>query len=123
MMHLKTLLLGFTLSLLPIVSMAGSGHDHGHGHGHDHGHASAPVTQEAAKDNAAQIVSELVTRAKLESSWLLITAASIEKITVKGTPEWLVVFVNSNVADADKQKLYVFLTLSGEYIAANFTGK
>lgn len=123
MMYLKTLLLGLTLSLLPIISIAGSGHDHGHGHGHDHGHSSTPVTQEVAKENAAQIVSELVARDKLESSWLLITAASIEKITVKESSEWLVVFTNSNIADAKKQTLYVFLTPGGEYIAANFTGK
>ncbi len=117
-MHIKTLLLGFVLGLLPITAMAGSGHDHGHGHGH----SPAPVTQETAKENAAQIVSALVTRDKLENSWLLITAASIEKITVKGTPEWLVIFVNSNIADTEKQTLYVYLTLGGEYIAANFTG-
>jgi len=48
MMYLKTLLLSFTLGLLPIIAMAGSGHDHGHGHGH----TPAPVTQEIAKENA-----------------------------------------------------------------------
>jgi len=31
--------------------------------------------------------------------------------------------LNESVADINKQKLYVFLTLGGDYIAANFTGK
>lgn len=40
-----------------------------------------------------------------------------------GDTEWVVVFVNDKIADTDKQKLYVFLTLGGDYIAANYTGK
>ena len=116
-MQLKTLLLGFTLGLLPMTVMAGSGHDHGHSHSH------SPVTQTMAQANATEIVAALVNRNKLENSWSSIAASSIENITFKGNSEWLVVFVNKKITDTDKQKLYVFLTLGGDYIAANFTGK
>jgi len=123
-MQLKTLLLSFTLGLLPlgllpITAMAGSGHDHGHGHSHSH----TPVNQTTANENATKIVAALVKRNKLDNSWSSITASSIEKITVQGNSEWRVIFVNKKIADAEKQKLYVFLTLGGDYIAANFTGK
>ncbi len=39
------------------------------------------------------------------------------------TLEWLVIFNNENITDEEKQTLYVFLTISGEYIAVNYTGK
>lgn len=116
-MKLKTLLLCFALGLLPTAVTAGSGHDHGHSHSH------APVNQETAKTNATKIVAALVKRNKLENSWTTTTASSVEKKSANGNTEWLVVFDNDNITDTSKQKLYVFLTLGGDYIAANFTGK
>lgn len=116
-MQLKTLILSFTLGLLPMTVMAGSGHDHGHSHSH------TPVNQTTANENATKIVVALVKRNKLDNSWSSITASSIEKITVQGNPEWRAIFVNKKITDIEKQKLYVFLTLGGDYIAANFTGK
>lgn len=116
-MRLTTLLLSFTLSLFTFSAMAGSDHDHGHSHSY------TPVNQEKAQENATEIVAALVKRDKLNKSWKAVISSSVEKITVKGNPEWIVVFENKNITDADKQKLYVFLTLGGDYIAANFTGK
>ena len=116
-MRLATLLLSFTLSLFTFSAMAGSDHDHGHSHSY------TPVNQEQAQENATEIVAALVKRDKLKKSWKAVKSSSVEKITVKGNPEWIVVFVNKNITDTDKQKLYVFLTLGGDYIAANFTGK
>ena len=116
-MQLKTLLLTFALGILPMTAIAGSGHDHGHSHSY------TPVNETTAKDNANKIVAALVKRKKLDDSWASITASSIEKKTFKGNSEWLAIFVNNEITDDNKQKLYVFLTLGGDYIAANFTGK
>lgn len=116
-MQLKTFLLCFTLGLLPMTVTAGSDHDHGHSHSH------TPVNQETAKSNAKAIVAALVKRDKLDSSWTATTASSVEKKSINGDTEWLIVFVNDKITDTSKQKLYVFLTLGGDYIAANFSGK
>lgn len=116
-MKFKALFLSLVLSILSGAAIAGSGHDHGHSHSY------TPVNQATAEVNAADIVAELIKRNQLDNSWSTIKASSIEKITVKGNPEWVAVFVNNKVADKDKQKLYVFLNLGGQYIAANFTGK
>ena len=118
-MKLTILLFGFILSLSAFPAMAGSGHDHGHGHSH----SSAPVSEEQAQKNAIEIVAAFADEEKLEKSWMSVEASSIEKISVQGKPEWKVIFMNKDIADTDKQTLYVFLTLGGEYIAANFTGK
>ena len=80
-MQLKTLLLCFSLGLLPITVTAGSGHDHDHGHSHSH----TPVNQETATSNATAIVSALVKRNKLDSSWTSTTANSVEKNQLTAT--------------------------------------
>jgi len=116
---MKTLAAALVLSSLLFGApvMAGSGHDHGHSH------SSTPVSQDKVGVKAAEIVAALVNRNKLDKNWGSIKASSIEKITVQGNPEWVVVFVDKTIADVEKQKLYVFLTLGGDYIAANYTGK
>ena len=114
-MRMPTLLLGTILSLFTLTAMAGSGHDHGHSH--------APVNQEAAETNATAIVAALVNKEKLEARWASITASSVEQKTFDGNPEWVVVFVNDKITDPAKQKLYIFLTSGGDYIAANYTGE
>lgn len=114
-MKLKTLLLGFIFGLFSVTAMAGSDHNHGH--------SQAPVNQATAKIKATKKVASLVKRNKLDQSWAPITASSAEKKTFKGNPQWVVVFVNNSITDTKKQKLYVFLTVGGDYIAANYTGE
>ena len=118
-MRLTILLFGFILSVSALSVMAGSGHDHDHGHSHSY----TPVSQEKASANATKIVAALVNRNKLDKSWVSIAASSVDKITIQDNPEWVVVFVNDKIADTEKRKLYVFLTLGGDYIAANYTGE
>ena len=98
-------------------AFAGTGHDHGHSH------AQAPATKETAEKNAKQAVISLVKSKKLDESWMSAIASGSEKKVFSGHPEWVVSFVNEKEADTEKQKLYVFLSLEGEYIAANYTGK
>ncbi len=115
-MNLKALIVGVLLSFSPAIVMAGSEDDHGHSH------SNAPVDQATAMERATEAVSVLVETKKLEEIWTSITASSVEKKEFGGHPEWVVVFVNDKPADTEKRKLYVFLTLGGDYIAANFTG-
>lgn len=118
-MKLTAFLLGSIFSFITLPAMAGSGHDHDHGHSHSH----EVVNQEKAQENASDIVAALVKRNKISESWKSVTASSVEKITVQGNPEWKIVFTDKSIEDKSKQTLYVFLTLGGDYIAANFTGK
>ena len=118
-MKFKALLSGFIFLLASFTVMAGSGHDHGHGHGHSHG----PVDKDMAVKKATRIVNSLAARKTIEKSWGNIKVNSIEKKKFKGKMEWVATFVNDKVADVKKRKLYIFLTLGGDYIAANYTGK
>ena len=116
-MKLKALLLSLMLGLFSMTAVAGGGHDHGHGHSH------APVDQATANSKAIKIIASFIKQKTLDKSWKDTTVTSSEKKMFNGQQEWVVNFVNEKVADAKKRKLYVFLTLSGDYIAANYTGK
>ena len=116
-MNLKTLLFSLMLGIFSITVNAGGGHEHGHGHSHD------PVDQKKANSIATKIVASFIKQKTLDKSWVSISVNSTEKKEFNGQQEWVVMFVNEKVTDEKKRKLYVFLKLSGEYIAANYTGK
>jgi hypothetical protein len=113
-----TLIFAFFFFSPPIL--AGTNHDHGHDHGHSH--ASEAINQEDVKQKAADIVTSLIKKNKIDSSWATIAAYSAEKKKFDHRIEWVVIFNNDKITDTDKQKLYIFLTLNGDYIAANHTG-
>lgn len=115
-MKIKTLFLLLTLGLFSVTVTAGGNHEHGHSH------SNTPVNQTAAESKAAKIVAGFIADKKLAESWSSVKVNSAEKISFKGNNEWQIIFVNKAVADTKKQKLYVFLTLGGDYIAANYTG-
>jgi hypothetical protein len=81
------------------------------------------VSQKIAEKNANEKIASLIEKKKLVQSWTAIKASSVEKKVIKGRPEWLITYINKEITDTEKQKLYVFLTMEGKYIAANYTGK
>lgn len=92
------------------------------GPGHDHGHSHDPVSSETAGKRAAKKVAQLAEKGKIDSSWSGLAAASVEKKTFSKGPEWVITFKNDKVSDKSKQTLYLFYSLDGNYIAANYTG-
>lgn len=103
----------FCLMLLFIVTATSAlaGADHGHGE------ALSPTQ---IQDKASGLVATIIDKGQLAASWKTIKP---QKVKETSNHKWLVTFVNPEEKDSEKQTLYMFLTLSGEYIAANFTGK
>lgn len=95
---------------------AGSGHDHGHGHSHE------PVSKTQAQKIATDSMNKLIQRDSIDKTWSTASLQSAEKKKFGGKMEWVVVFNNKKMSDAEKQNLYIFLSLDGQYIAANYTG-
>lgn len=114
-MRIQTIIFSLALGLFSAVTFAGSDHDHGHSHN--------PVTQSKAEDIAANRVSKLADNGKIDSSWKATKVAKSEKKKFGGETEWVITFKNDKISDPTKQTLYVFLTLGGEYLAANYTGE
>ncbi len=113
---MKKILILTTL-VLSSISFAGSGHDHSHGHGHSHEAVSKDKTKELGKKH----VERLVKAGKLNASWKSATyIKSVKKKFGKRT-EWVVSFKNDKGVKG--KNLYIFLKLSGTFVAANFSGK
>lgn len=113
---MKNLLLIGTL-LLSFSSFAGPGG--GHSHGHSHG--APKVSKEKTGEIGRYHVERLIKAGKLDTSWKSSTLDKSEEKTFGKRTEWVVTFDNEKGAKG--KKLYIFLKLSGEFIAANFTGK
>ena len=92
------------------------------GPGHDHSHSHGPVSSEEASKKALKKLKQLVSAGKIDSSWGSVSPTSVEQKTYSKGPEWVVTFKNNQVSDASKQTLYLFYTLDGRYLAANYTG-
>ena len=99
-------------------AFAGGGHEHGPGGSHSYGQ----LTAASATNMAEKQVKTLIERGKLEKTWAGIKASEASQKDFGKGPEW-VVTVKNEKAEAGKQTLYVFYTVTGSYLATNFTGK
>lgn len=115
---MKTLILILTLAI-SITGFAGPGGGHSHGHGHSHG--ATTVKKGKASKIGRHHIKRLVKAGKLNKSWKKATFSMSEKKNFKGKTEWVITF--NNEKGVKGKKLYIFLKLSGEFVAANFTGK
>jgi len=115
MIKFRTRSLYSILVLFLIMQMIGCDNDQGHSH--------TAVNQETIKLNARLIVIDHVAKNKLDNSWASIEASSAVKEKSTTNPKWKVIFINKNIANTNKRKYYVYLTLDGKFIAANFTEK
>ena len=101
------------LALTIATAYAGSGHSHG---------PSTPISKDEALVKATGIVKVFVGKGDIDVSWAEVAPASGEQNKRMYDSEWVVAFNNPKIEDTAKQTLYLFLTLGGEYKAANYTG-
>lgn len=88
-----------------------------------HFHGSAPAREETILTCAAQRKDALASSGKIDASWKGIKHDKVEQVDGKKGQEWKVTFRNPAATDKNKQSLYVFLSLPGNVLAANFSGK
>lgn len=115
---MKHLTIALLLSLLFFVTpvLAGSGHSHGPSQ------KQTPISIEAAASRASEIVKTLASDGKIDATWVGLKESKVEQKTFNQGPEWVVIYQNEKISSVSEQTLYLFLTLSGEYIAANYSG-
>lgn len=88
-----------------------------------HFHGSKPAVEATIVQCAGQRKDALIKTGKLESSWQAVKQDKVEAVDGKKGKEWKVTFKNPAAADKGKATLYMFFTLPGNFIAANFTGR
>lgn len=97
------------------------------GHRHLHSHDDAltherPIDKQHAMEMAHEVVTKLANLRKIDESWISVNAKEVEKKTYSSGLEWVVLFENPRLENRNKHNLYVFLTMEGKYIAANYSG-
>lgn len=109
------------LALFAIVAVANPAIvNAGPGAGHTHSHEPATAAQiEAASVGARK---KLFEQKKIPAALQTAPVAAIEQIDSQGKKEWRVSVANVG-AEKGKETLYLFFSLSGNFLAANFTGK
>ena len=60
---------------------------------------------------------------KIDAAWKAVKLDKAETVEGQKMKEWKLSFKNPAEKDAAKQTLYMFYSLTGNFIAANFTGK
>lgn len=88
-----------------------------------HFHGSKPAAEATVSSCANQRKAQLVKGGKLDAAWQAIKVEKIEAVDGKKGKEWKVTFKDAAAKDKSKETLYMFFTLSGNFIAANFTGQ
>lgn len=91
----------------------------GHGHGHDH----ETLTEVSALEQASKKIPDLIANGKLDKNWEGAKPIKTYKKTFSKGDEWVVEVENPAATDPSKKMLYLFFSLDGHYVAANFTGK
>lgn len=81
-----------------------------------------PASRDDVKKNAATTLGKLVENGKLDKTWKDLAVEDPTPTDVGMMSGWVVTVKNPKAAEKDKQKLYIFLSPSGEPIGANFTG-
>jgi hypothetical protein len=121
-MKILTILFSLLISSFSFAGI-GKGHDHGHSHGgktHSH-EKTIKVDAQKAEELARNKVRVLAFQEKIESSWNDSKLGTAKLKKIKNKSEWVLTFKNEK---GSKGKiLYIFLKPTGEFIAANFTGK
>ena len=98
------------------AAMAGSG-------GSCHFHGNVPAKETVVVGCAKDHLADLVAKAKVESSWKSASLEKAETVQGKTMKEWKLTFKNPAASDPNKKTLYMFYSLTGNFIAANFTGQ
>ena len=100
---------------------AGGSGNHSHGDGNSHSHG--PIEKQAVILKSQAKLTALAKAGKIDASWSTIKAATAEQKDFGKGKEWVISFQNAQVQDSNKQTLYLFYTLNGRYLAANYSGK
>ena len=103
----------FSVINIAVADEAGSCHFHG----------NKPASPETVISCAQQRKEILIKKGKIDQSWETVEQDKVEQVDGKKGKEWLVTFKDPNVEDKAKETLYMFFTQTGNFIAANFTGK
>ncbi|WP_018403058.1 DUF6488 family protein [Marinobacter gelidimuriae] len=114
---MKKFILSFTTAIVLSFSgqaFAGAGHSHG---------VSEPISEAQATQKAEAIKQQLVSSEQVSSEWKGVEAGSPQQRSTSAGNLWVIEYANSQAADENKAKLFVFVDEFGNPVGANHTGE
>lgn len=87
-----------------------------------HFHGNTPAKEATVVGCAVQRKDTLIASGKIDPLWKVLKYDKVEQVDGKKGKEWKVTFKDPAAKDKAKETLYVFFTLPGNFIAANFSG-
>lgn len=88
-----------------------------------HFHGKTIANEATVKGCANERKASLLQAGKLEASWEQTEPASVKLGPTRKGEEWRVVYENPGASDPAKQRLFMFFTPQGNFIAANHSGQ
>ena len=88
-----------------------------------HFHGNKPAAEATILGCAQQRKEFLVKTGKLDATWMALKHDKIEAVDGKKGKEWKVSFKDPGAKDKSKETLFIFFTVAGNFIAANYTGQ
>lgn len=85
--------------------------------GHPH-----PLEKNEIIEKSNNIIGKAVEQQKIEPSWKEAKVEEAKIVDEEKGGQWVIKYTNSKIND-DNKELFVFLTLDGNYIAMNHTGR
>lgn len=104
------------LAATPFAALADEG-------GSCHFHGNKPAKESVVIDCADKRKTLLLSKGKLTPIWQGVKHDKAELVDGKNGKEWKVTYQNAQSKDKDQQTLFMFFTPTGNFVAANFTGK
>lgn len=97
--------------------------EHNHAsHGHKHETLQKGINNKAVKEIAIKEVKRLALAKKIPKSWKSMPVSKIGKTHYGNTNDWVVGFDNPKIKDSTKRTLYIFVSIHGKVMGANYTG-
>ena len=114
---MKTILtVVLTLMIISPLAMAGKGSS-------CHFHGSKKAEKSTIEQCGIERKNLYLKNGTLDTSWSNIEPSVIEIVDGAKGKEWRLRFDNPNAPDSSKRSLYMFFSLPGNFIAANYSGK
>ena len=111
-----------SIAALTLSALTGT-HAFAAGAGSCHFHRNAPIKEAVIVGCATERKDALAGSGKIDAAWKAVKLDKAETVEGQKMKEWKLSFKNPAEKDAAKQTLYMFYSLTGNFIAANFTGK
>lgn len=113
----------FSMAVALVTGVIAASPLHASGDGECHFHGKKPAAEATVLTCAEMHKSRLIKKGAIDSSWTAVKHDSIQQVDVKaGKKEWKVVFKDVAAKDKAKETLYMFFSISGNFLASNYTG-